>query len=119
MSDSLSVAHILVCGGEASWQHLGEQNIEVFLSGGVGKLITDFMSLSVYFFKVWVGGLWAASLSGKSRLHRRSKLCCFCSCNFCRKPQRKDFFFMQTEEKSITGANLHGAREVSVCNNHV
>lgn len=67
----------------------------------MGKLITDLMSLSVYFFKVWVGGLWAASLSGKSRLHRRRNLCCFCSCNFCRKPQRKDFFFMQTGEKAL------------------
>lgn len=42
------------------WQHLGEQNTEVFLYGGVEKLslITDFMSLYVYFFKVFVGGVW-------------------------------------------------------------
>lgn len=41
MSDSLSVVCILVCGGEASWRHLGEQNIEVFFVKVRGETFLD------------------------------------------------------------------------------
>lgn len=104
--------------GAAGWQRPREQNTEVFLYEGVVKLplITHFMSLYVYFFKVLVGGVWAV---GDIPVRWKPAACMeqpslFLFISVLQKGTKKGLLVCADRRGTIR-ANPRGVREVSFC----